>query len=462
MLGILPPAALLGALGFMHAVPFLWAGLAVGGGLACGAVTAVLAARALGRQAEDLESIARAIESGRAPSHLIAAASDPLGRAERGLLEVADKVQAQLAALTEQRDEFEAILRGMSEAVVVTGGRGEVVLLNRAAREMFALSTEADYRGRDFVELCRDPRLQEFVARATRAPGGQMAGAELAIQTPAIRHLRVNAAPVRASPGAAAAWVLVFFDITQLKSYENLRTDFIANLTHELRTPLSALCGYAETLLAGVDDRDTQRRFLTIIERQSRRLARLLDDLISLSDLERGLTPLKIERLDPRRLVEEAAELMREAGRQRGVTLAVECAERLPQIAGDRDRIHQVLLNLLDNAIKYTPRGGHATAAARAATLDGAEQRPAIELIVPDTGEGIPAADIPRLTERFYRVDRARSRELGGTGLGLAIVKHIVNLHGGRLRIESRVREGTTVTVQLPAADAQAVPATAA
>ena len=247
--------------------------------------------------------------------------------------------------------------------------------------------------------------------------------------------------------------MFVFHDVTQLKSYETLRADFISNLTHELRTPLSALYGYAETLIRGVDDRETSMRFLGIIERQARRLARLLDDLVSLSDLERGLTPLKVEQLEPSRVLSEAAELMQETAGRRGLRLEVKCPTGLPKVAGDRDRLHQVMLNLIDNAIKYTPREGRVTIEAHEAlSANGSTPTPGVALVVADTGEGIPAADIPRLTERFYRVDRARSRELGGTGLGLAIVKHIVQLHHGALRIESKVREGTTVTVWIPAA----------
>jgi len=271
------------------------------------------------------------------------------------------------------------------------------------------------------------------------------------IQNPAPLYVSASAAQIRTSRGAA--WVFVFHDITQLKAYETLRADFISNLTHELRTPLSALYGYAETLMQGVDDRETSTRFLGIIERQARRLARLLDDLVSLSDLERGLTPLKMEQLDPLRVLSEAAELMQEQAGRRGLRLEVNCPQGLPKVAGDRDRLHQVMLNLIDNAIKYTPREGHVTVEAReAADANGAGAKPGVALVVVDTGEGIAAADIPRLTERFYRVDRARSRELGGTGLGLAIVKHIVQLHRGALRIESKVHEGTTVSVWIPAA----------
>jgi len=333
-------------------------------------------------------------------------------------------------------------------------------MLNQAAREMFALSADADYRRRPFVDLCRDPRLQEFVAATTIAAREEIQSAEIGIQNPAARYLRISATPIKT--GGPAAHVLVFYDLTQLKSYQSLRADFISNLTHELRTPLSALCGYAETLKRGVDDSQTQRRFLGIIERQSKRMASLIDDLLSLSDLERGLTALNFGEIEPKRLLDETNELMQPAASLREIAIGVCAAGELPGVCGDRDRLQQVLINLIDNAIKYTPRGGSITLSAAESQIVNGEARRAVDLIVADTGEGIPPAHIPRLTERFYRVDRARSRELGGTGLGLAIVKHIVQLHQGRLKIESRVREGTTVTVSLPAAEQPAPPAASA
>jgi two-component system phosphate regulon sensor histidine kinase PhoR len=458
LLTLLPPAIVLVALSAAGRLAWPWAIGALTAGIIIGALATSAIAAAWERSAERVEEAAEALEERRPPSHLHHEGADVMGLAEHRLLEVADSVAREIEVLGEQRDEFEAILRSMTEAVVVTGRRGDVVLVNGAARRMFALDADSDYRGRAFVELCRDPRLQEFVARSSAAPDNGMASAELQIQSPAPHYLAANAAPVRTNAGAAAAWVLVFHDITQLKSYETVRADFIANLTHEIRTPLSALCGYAETLVAGVEDSDTQRRFLGIIERQSRRLARLIDDLITLSDLERGLLPLRLEPLEARRVIDEAVELMRERAERLGVTLETRCADGMAQVEGDRDRLNQVMINLIDNAIKYTPRDGRVTVEARPARhadLSGKEPRDGVELAVADSGEGIPAADIPRLTERFYRVDRARSRELGGTGLGLAIVKHIVQLHLGQLRIESRLREGTTVTVWLPAAPAQ-------
>ena len=447
--GLAPAAIFLIVLAASGAASVFWTVAVIVIGIAAGAVPAAAIARSLSRRAERLEAVASALRDRRPPPHLIRNEHDRMALAERHLLDAADAIVDDVDSLTEQRDEFEAILRSMTEAVVVTGARGEVILLNGAARRIFALGVEIDYRGRPFVELCRDPRLQDFVGRAMQST--HVMNAEILIQIPAPLYVSANAAPIRISRGPA--WVFVFHDITQLKSYETVRADFISNLTHELRTPLSALYGYAETLIRGVEDSETSTRFLGIIERQARRLARLLDDLVSLSDLERGLTPLKIEQLEPGRVITEAVELMQEQAARRGLKLEAHCPDGLPKIAGDRDRLHQVLLNLIDNAIKYTPRGGRVTIEAREGRgADGAADKSGVSLVVADTGEGIPAADIPRLTERFYRVDRARSRELGGTGLGLAIVKHIVQLHHGSLKIDSKVREGTTVTVWIPGA----------
>jgi two-component system phosphate regulon sensor histidine kinase PhoR len=444
-----PIAATLAVMTAHGAISPVFTVAAIAVSLAAGAGVAVANTSRWRRRARSLEAVAEALSQRQPPSRPAGGYSDPMGQAERHLIAARDAVVTRFGSLEEQREEFEAILRSMSEAVVVTGARGEVVLMNGVARQLFSLPPSTDYNGRHFVELCRDPRLQEFVARAIAMGAGEILNGEFMIQ-PAARYLEVSAAAVRHD--GAAARVLVFHDITRLKLYETARTDFIANLTHELRTPLSALCGYTETLLQGVDDRATERRFLSIIERQARRLARLIDDLISLSDLERGFTPLKLEPLEPAKLAAEIVDLVRERARLSEIELNLECGESLPPMLADRDRMQQVLLNLLDNALKYTPRGGRVAVDVRAAPggLNG-RPSPGIAFKVIDTGEGIPATDLPRLTERFYRVDRARSRELGGTGLGLAIVKHILQMHQGTLGIESRLREGTTVTVWLPA-----------
>jgi len=245
--------------------------------------------------------------------------------------------------------------------------------------------------------------------------------------------------------------ILMLHDVTRIRQFEATRADFVANVSHELRTPLTAIRGYAETLLGGaLRDPDHAAEFVGVIQRHSERLTRLIDDLLTLSDLELGRTEIRPRPLSVAELVPPPIEMLRQKAEERNVEVHADVADRLPPVLGDRDRLEQVLINLIDNAIKYSGEGSRVRVVARA--LDG-EQPPAVEIAICDDGIGIPEKDIPRLTERFYRVDRARSRELGGTGLGLAIVKHIVQAHGGLLGIESTLGRGTTVRVTLPVAE---------
>ncbi|HEX2385285.1 MAG TPA: ATP-binding protein, partial [Candidatus Binatia bacterium] len=220
--------------------------------------------------------------------------------------------------------------------------------------------------------------------------------------------------------------------------------------------PLTAIRGYAETLLQSPPaDRKEGERFLAIIQRHSERLGRLIDDLLTLSDLESGKIQLNQEKLRPADLIHRVLEIFQDRAEKKDVALTEHATAELPPIVGDSDRLQQLLINLVDNALKYTAAGGKIEV--RAAATDGDHAAPTVEIDVADTGCGIPETDLPRLTERFYRVDKARSREMGGTGLGLAIVKHIVQAHGGRLEIESRVQKGTIVRVFLPAANGAAI-----
>lgn len=430
--------------------------------LGLGLVGCLLAARAAARwwelRSARLDALARALEekSVLPTSWTGAAGAAHLGASEARLAAGAGKVLRELVLLEAERDELEAVVRSMAEGVVVTDRRGRIRFINRAARLLFALEPERELTGHDLVELCRDPAMQQVLSRATEAAGGGSTTQEVYIQQPVARSLAVACAPVREAAGAPAALVLVFHDVTRLKAYESWQSELVANLTHELRTPLSALRGYAETLARGVPDPATERRFLGIIERQAERLARMVDDLVALSELERGLRPLRFAALDPKSVIEEAAELMSEPARQKGVELRIVCPQNLPPLDADRDRLQQVMINLLDNALKYTPGGGSIQLGAGVASDPDGGGQAGVEFSVGDTGEGIAPADLPRLTERFYRADRARSVEPGGSGLGLAIVKHIVKLHGGRLRIESRLRKGTTVRVWLGLAKAKA------
>ena len=347
---------------------------------------------------------------------------------------------------------------------------------NRAAHDLLELSEETDFQAKPLLEFSRHPVLHDLVrAVLDSPPGAEALSQEIEIEGEQPRSVAVSAIQMHVSPQspvwreehpalngqAVSGVILALHDLTELKRLEAIRADFVANVSHELRTPLTAIKGYAETLLNGaLNDPPMVTRFLAIIDRHSERLSRLIDDLLTLSDLELGKTELRRDQLVFGQLVDEVFELVKDKAASGQVRLSAALPESLPSLSGDPDRLHQVLLNLVDNGVKYTPAGGRVTVSARVAAAssvsdgngDGPRQADHgwMEVAVADTGCGIPEADIPRLTQRFYRVDKARSRELGGTGLGLAIVKHIVQAHGGFLHIESQLDRGTTMRVFLP------------
>jgi two-component system phosphate regulon sensor histidine kinase PhoR len=251
--------------------------------------------------------------------------------------------------------------------------------------------------------------------------------------------------PLRLAAGETGV-VVVLNDVTELRRLEQVRTEFIGNVSHELRTPLTAIHGYLETLLeGGLEEPERAREFLDIAHRHTERLGRLVADLTDLSNIELGRVALDLVPVALPEVVSSAFGIVGPRARAGGVALEVSVPADLPPLRADRDRLVQILLNLVDNAVAHTPAGGRVTVAAETGAPG------LVAVTVADTGTGIPPADLPRVTERFYRVDRARSRDEGGTGLGLAIVKHLVLAHGGELRIDSRLGQGTVVAFTLPA-----------
>jgi two-component system phosphate regulon sensor histidine kinase PhoR len=267
------------------------------------------------------------------------------------------------------------------------------------------------------------------------------------------RCLQVEASPAGGERENEASVVLVFHDITELRRLEKIRKDFVANVSHELRTPLTSIKGYVEALLDGAkDDPAASVKFLEIILKQSDRLNLIIEDLLELSKIESGNVSFKEEPLELRSLLDRTLSTIKPIAEKNRHRLVIAIDPSLPPVTGDEGRLVQVLTNLLDNAVKYTPTGGTITVGAKPVPSVGSDEPAprAIELSVADTGIGIPEEDRPRVFERFYRVDKARSRELGGTGLGLAIVKHIVEGHGGQVWVEANHPQGSRFVVRLP------------
>ena len=384
---------------------------------------------------------------------------DDLGELEEGLNELAQTLTRRLQDMTAESEKLQSILSCMMEGVIVLDTDGKVMLVNEKARTMFDLPADTGVRRLSSVEVSRHPEMQSLIHEVVEGDGGRGSlHRELTLGDD--RWFAVNAARLEHSRQELLGYVLVFHEVTELKRLEQIRADFVANVSHEMRTPLTAIQGYAETLLHNPPgDPAMARQFLNVVTRHSERLGRLIDDLLALSDLEMGNANVRMQRVATRPLLERVLELFRQQASEKRIRIRADADASIPDILGDEDRLQQLLINLIDNALKYTPDRGEVLV--QAGMEPGADGEHRLALTVSDTGCGIPEKDLPRLTERFYRVDKARSRELGGTGLGLAIVKHITQAHGGDLKIESQLGKGTRVSIYLqsaplPARDAPA------
>ena len=365
------------------------------------------------------------------------------------------RIRHNLRQIIDEKEKADSILRCMIEGVLVLDPKGQVLVINDRAKAMFYVPEQQDIHGASVLEISRHPEIHKILEEVLRFDFvSQKYSKEVELDNE--RWFRVNAVSLKDNRGSSSGSILVFHDITDIKRFETMRSDFVANVSHELRTPLTAIRGYVETLLhtppANPGD---SRQFLTIIDRHAERLSRLTEDLLTLSDLESGKIQLSFQPIDAGHLIQRVLEVFWDQANRKKIKLTSSVPPDLPKLIGDLDRLQQLFINLVDNAIKYAPAGGQVTLTAVHAPLQNGGPSD-IEIAVSDTGPGIPEKDLPRLTERFYRVDKARSRDLGGTGLGLAIVKHIAQVHKAELEFESQLNKGTTVRVRLPRVPAEA------
>ena len=346
----------------------------------------------------------------------------------------------------------EAVIAAVPDPLILIDRQRRIVRSNAAAAEFIGPGAEP----RDLAAALRNPVLLAAADAVLR--GERMGSVEFTLSVPVERVLRAHLARIANQPGGGpaldgAAAILTLHDVTALKRSEQMRADFIANAGHELKTPLATLIGFIETLLGPArEDALARTRFLGIMKEQAARMARLVDDLLSLSRIEINEHVAPTGRVALAPLVDEVARGLELRAAERGIHIACTLPADLPEVQGDRDELAQIFQNLIDNAVKYGRP--HSKVAVTGATATGGAAAGLVRVEVADQGDGIPNEHLSRLTERFYRVDTARSRELGGTGLGLAIVKHILNRHRGRLDIASTVGRGSTFTVSLRAAEA--------
>lgn len=335
---------------------------------------------------------------------------------------------------------FEATLDEMREGLLVVDNDMRVVASNPAAHRLFNLAT-GRLESQRLTELTRNPAIYSAFHDALK--GNERSGVEIETHDPTRRVFDLRVVPLSSSDGTTTAGAIgVFFDITQLEKLERVRQEFLSNVSHELKTPLTAIVAFVETLEAGaLDDRENSQRFLEIIRKNAARMQNLIDDILELNAIEAGNVGVKLEEIELSPLLNDVIMSLAAKASSRGITVTNQVPGDTLVLADPR-RLEQMLSNLVDNAIKFNRDGGMVTIAY--------EPGPRTRILVKDTGEGIPAQHLERLFERFYRVDRARSREMGGTGLGLAIVKHLARAHGGEVRVRSEVGQGSTFEIDLP------------
>jgi two-component system, OmpR family, phosphate regulon sensor histidine kinase PhoR len=393
----------------------------------------------MSRRLQRIVDVAARIERGDLRARVNDGPMDEIGRVAAAIDKTAGQIERSFAAVRSSQYQLETLLNSMQDAVIAVSSDG---LVRWANHPMDQLVTQRTRLNAPVVETIRDPDFLATVQAATITKEVKTARATSVVPG---RAFDVTAAPL---PDGGV--VAVLRDLTETERVEKTRRDFIANVSHELRTPLTSIQGYTETLLDSLSENSgSTREFLEIIRKNAVRMSRLTEDLLTLARVESGETRFDPEPVSPLELLNDAEESFREIARSQGVELKIVDGqiplESLPQVLADREAIHQVFSNLIDNAMKYGRSGARIELGARAAGRG-------IEFYVRDFGAGISSEHLPRLFERFYRVDKARSRESGGTGLGLAIAKHIMRAHAGSIRAESELSRGSTFLFTLPAA----------
>jgi two-component system phosphate regulon sensor histidine kinase PhoR len=390
------------------------------------------------RRIDALRGIADRVRAGDLHARALELPGDELGRLGRAINEMASELQRRLEALERERDERERILAHMSDGVALIDADSRFLHANQRFAALLGAPLPAR-GGTAFQDYARAPELRELIHSARRL--GHTVEIETRLWSPPQRFVRASATPIGVHDRASV--LLVLHDLTDIEELNRVRQDFVANVSHELRTPLTSLRGYAETLLdGGLDDIEHREGFVRTIRDQAARLSALVEDLLSLAELEGRGAGLRAETFDLREVIEQQMAAFRPRAEAAGLGFTFEPGPPLT-VAADRLRIEQAVANLLDNATKYTERGEVRVRAGSGGMGAWVE--------VHDTGPGIPEGDRPRVFERFYRVDKARSREKGGTGLGLSIVKHAIALHGGRVSVESGAGKGSVFRFEIPA-----------
>ena len=391
---------------------------------------------------QEIEAFTDKIRKGDVSGMLMIDSRDEIGQLSKNINDMVAELKEKIRVANEEKWKLRAAFASMAEGVMVLDSQNRIEGLNKGMAEMIGREY-ADIVGKTPIEAFRNIALQDALNRFRQA--GEIVLEEITLGDENPMILDVNISAVKSLPGQDPKTMIVFHNVTRLKKLEQVRADFVANVTHEIKTPLTAIIGFVETLQQGaIDDRVKAQKFLLTIHENAQRLNRLVDDLLTLSSIELGETKLHLEGLALDDVFETALTLISPRAALKNVRIQRDVQPGLPMVRADRDRLVQILVNVLDNAVKFTPEGGSVSITA------APEVQGSVVIKITDTGIGISKSELPRLGERFYRIDKTRSREMGGTGLGLSIVKHLMKAHEGSMEIESTLGKGTTVSLHFP------------
>ena len=402
-------------------------------------------AAGLTRPLEQITRVAHRISRFDYDARVKLARKDEIGQLGLAINGMADSLQQQLKRIRDNEDLMQSVLANMTGGILMVDDSERIALINREAERILHMRGEL-LLGKSVQVLKRNYEFTKFMEEGiARKEAFQE---ERNVYDPEEKILLFDSVPMFEDNGDYRGMLFLLQDVTEIRKLERIRSEFVANVSHELKTPIAAVKGFAETLLAGgVKDEETARSFLQIIYDEGDRLNRLIGDILELSKIESKRVPLEYAPVHLKELFDSIYEVLLPAASKKSISMSHDVPEHL-FIEGDEDRLRQIFMNLLSNAISYSLEGGKVDVSA--SIIGEGEDEEKVRFRISDTGIGIPKKDLPRIFERFYRVDKARSRSSGGTGLGLSIVKHLVELHRGTIRVESKVGEGTTFTLELP------------
>lgn len=365
---------------------------------------------------------------------------DELGELNASIHRMVENLDAYLKKTVQEKDQMETILASMVEGVLAFDSSGRLVMMNKTAEDMLGV-TFAQAANHYFLEFLRNHQLADLLKRCLSQEKRQVIEVQISPTDP--EYYRVYITPIFGKDKGA---IMVLRNVTKVRLLEQMRSDFVANVSHELRTPLTSIKGYVETLMDGaIENLDMANQFLSVIDNETDRMTRLINDLLYLSQLETGRMEVVKKKIDAQQLLDKVVDLLKPVIKNKNIRIETEIHDQARELLANPDMMEQVLINLLENAVKYSYDGGVVRVEI------GSHERGAM-IRITDKGIGIPAGSLTRVFERFYRVDKARSRKIGGTGLGLSIVKHIVDRHRGQVQVESEEGKGTTFTITLPRA----------